>query len=409
MLRLRPIPGALTRSVHSDPQVVVHINGHSATCNATNPRDTMQDPLDPRDADCSFDFASTATPRVKSVFPETGAGGTVITVTLEDAENSRFAFSNESVRVFIGEHAECIVTSVAGNIVMCMVPESGVSPGPVRVRVLVEPWGFAAMHNGSANAHTFTLVSTIKSVHPTQGSIAGGTRLSVDGTGLGTPLDGQDSVKVLLTAVQGNTVVPCPVVSVSASLIECDIPFAGIGITYMVGDYDVSLSVLSNLNRTSTNVVATSSSAFKITNGATPQVSFISPSQISIAGATRVTLVGTGLGDENMTTVNVAGVLPCAIISANDTHVICNSPAHSTVVSRTSSLALTLTVAGKGHAYAAPSNSKVNFVSFPRVDNLTVPMGSSGSRLTIRGEGFDADALSNNIVDVIRSVLLALS
>ena len=130
MLRLWPIPGALTKSVHSDPQVVVHINGHSATCNATNPRDATQDPLDPRDADCSFDFSSTATPRVRSVFPESGAGGTVITVTLEDAENSSFAFSNESVRVFIGEHAECLVTSVAGNIVMCVVPEAGVSPGP---------------------------------------------------------------------------------------------------------------------------------------------------------------------------------------------------------------------------------------------------------------------------------------
>ena len=216
MLRLRPILEP-SQEVFTDPQVVVHINGHSATCNATNPRDATQDPLDPRDADCSFDFSSTATPRVRSVFPESGAGGTVITVTLEDAENSSFAFSNESVRVFIGEHAECLVTSVAGNIVMCVVPESGVSPGPVRVRVLVEPWGFAAMHNGSANAYTFTLVSTITSVHPTQGSIAGGTRLSVHGAGLGSPIDGHDSVEVLLTAVHGNTVVRCPVVCLCLS------------------------------------------------------------------------------------------------------------------------------------------------------------------------------------------------
>ena len=219
-----------------------------------------------------------------------------------------------------------------------------------------------------------------------QGSIAGGTRLSVHGTGLGTPVD-QDSVKVLLTAVHGNTVVPCPVVSVSASLIECDIPFAGIGITYMVGDYDVSLSVLSNLNRTSTNVVATTR---RIQDHQWRNSRFVHFTvQISIAGATRVTLVGTGLGDENMTTVNVAGVLPCAIISANDTHVICNSPAQSAVVS-TFIVALALTV-WKGTCLRSPP-TKVNFVSFPRVDNLTVPMGSSGSRLTIRGEGFDADA-----------------
>ena len=57
MLRLRPIPGALTRSVHSDPQVVVHINGHSATCNATNPRDARRTHWI-RDADCSFDFSA---------------------------------------------------------------------------------------------------------------------------------------------------------------------------------------------------------------------------------------------------------------------------------------------------------------------------------------------------------------
>ena len=211
-------------------------------------------------------------------------------------------------------------------------------------------------------APSFAAVPTITSVSPTSGSTAGGTAITITGTGF------SGSAGVRLGGSMGPACRPLTVVS--ATSITCTTPSG------TAGAADVKVS-------NSGTEFATLTGGFTYTAISAPTITAIAPTSGSTAGGTAITITGTGFVAGATVSVGGAACTGVTVVSASS--ITCTTPAgtvgaKNVVVTNADTGAATLTGA---FTYSAG-------VSAPTITSVTPTSGSTagGTAITITGTGF---------------------
>ena len=227
-------------------------------------------------------------PTLTSVSPAEGpsSGGTTVTLT-----GSGF---RAGMQVSVGDTPGAVVSvDPAGTSLTATTPAH--AAGLVNVSVTT-PGGSDTL----ANSFTYLAAPTLVSVTPTDGPVAGGTTVTVTGTGLtGT------------TDVTFDGVPATGVLVVDDSTVTATAPLHGAGVV------DVSV--------TTPGGSETLANAF--TYVAAPILAAVTPDTGPSAGATTVTLTGTGL--TGTTAVTFDGVPATGLVVVSDTEVTVDTPAHA--------------------------------------------------------------------------------
>ncbi|HEX3899493.1 MAG TPA: IPT/TIG domain-containing protein [Mycobacteriales bacterium] len=231
-------------------------------------------------------------PTITSILPATGSTGGGTSVTINGS-----SFTAASVVQFGTGTPAAKFTVTSDSQLVAVAPAH--AAGPVNVSV-TNPSGTTSV---SASA-TFTYVAppTVTSVSPTTGPIAGGTSVTITGTGF-----------TGATAVHFGTVAASSVTVNSATKITVTAPAAA------AGAVDVTVT---NAGGTS----ATGSSD-KFTYVAPPTVTSISPTTATTAGGTSVTITGTGF--TGATAVHFATTATSSVKVNSATSITVTSPAHA--------------------------------------------------------------------------------
>ena len=162
-LNLRPIPGGMTMSAHRSPQVQLRVASSLAMMSSGGGNNDA----------AGFTFFDVHMPVIQSLTPTQGTIGTRLTIQLASTFTS--SLSNRTTSVILGPHALCEITSIVGSSIECVVSvtssTSSSPPGPVPLRVLVDPHGYS-------NAKIFTFVTVLQAVTPSTGSRLGGMRMA---------------------------------------------------------------------------------------------------------------------------------------------------------------------------------------------------------------------------------------
>ena len=151
-----------------------------------------------------------------------------------------------------------------------------------------------------AASFTYVAVPTLVAVSPTDGPAAGGTSVTLTGTGL-----------------TGTTSVTFDGVPATSVLVVDDTTVTATTPAHVAGAVDVQV--------TTPGGSATASSAF--TYVAAPTLISIAPADGPAAGGTSVTLTGTGL--TGATVVTFDGVLASDLVVVDDSTVTVTSPSHA--------------------------------------------------------------------------------
>jgi hypothetical protein len=290
-------------------------------------------------------FTFDTTPTVTALNPAAGkaAGGTSVTVTGTGfltatgvsfggtAGTSLVVVSDTSLTIVSPAHAIGVVDVLVTN-------STGTSTNVV------------------ADNFTYDTTPTVTAVSPTFGTTAGGTTVTVTGTGFLT------ATGVTFGGTAGTSL---SVVSDTSLTIRSP--------GHAAGQVDV---LVTNTTGTSTNVVADN-----FTYVAPPTVTALSPAYGTTAGGTTVTVTGTGFTGASVTFAGAA-VTPTVI---SDTSMTVVSPAHALG-------AFDLLVTNLLGTSAAVAADKFTYVVPPSVTAISPTYGTTagGTTLTVTGTGFTA-------------------
>ena len=287
-------------------------------------------------------------PAVTSVAPTSGpiAGATSVTITgtgLTGATNVSF-----------GGTAAAIVSNTATQIVATSPAHAA---GLVDVRVTTSG-GTSAVVAADQFTYVAPAAPAVTGVSPNSGPIAGGTSVTITGTGLA----GASGVSFGTTAAA--------IVSNTATQIVVTSP------AHAAGPVDVRVT---NPNGTSAVVAA---DQFTYVAPAAPAVTGVSPTSGPIAGGTSVTITGTNLAGA---TGVAFGTTAAAIVSNTATQIVVTSPAHAAGlvdVRVTNPSGTSAVVAADQFTYVAPAP--------PAVTSVSPNSGSTGggTSVTITGTNF---------------------
>ncbi len=286
-------------------------------------------------------------PTVTSITPSSGTanGGTAITITgtgfLAGATVSLGGTAATNVNVASSTSITATTAAHAAGAVSVAVTNSDAQAGTL------------------ANGYTYTAgnpAPTVTSISPTNGTTAGGTSVTITGTGFLTGA----TVSIGGTAATNVNVV-------GSTSITATTPAHAAGAVNVV-------------------VTNTDAQAGTLTNGYTygnpaPTVTSIAPTTGSVAGGTSVTITGTGF--LTGATVSLGGTAATNVNVVSATSITATTPAHaagavSVVVTNTDTQTGTLT---NGFTYGNPA---------PTVTSIAPSTGtaSGGTSVTITGTGF---------------------
>jgi hypothetical protein len=291
----------------------------------------------------TLSFVFDPVPTLSLVSPAEGpaAGGTTIALT-----GTGFVVGATTVSV---GGAPCTAVNVSSASQLTCITPAGAA-GAVNV--------IATTPGGPSNAITYTFDSapSVTTVSPLRGPVAGGTTITLTGTGY---MVGSTAVSVAGQA--------CAAVNVaSATSLTCVTPAAAAG---------------------AANVIVTTlggpGPAATFTYDAIPTANFISPSGGPLAGGTTLTIGGTGFVIGS-TTVFVAGVACVSVNVASATSLTCDTPAG---VAGTASVVVT-TPGGPSNAVPFVYNVVPGLAA---VDPFAGPL-AGGLTITLRGTDFVASA-----------------
>ena len=293
-------------------------------------------------------FTYTVAPVVTSISPTTGstAGGPIVTITGTGLTGA--------TAVNFGGTAATGVTVVNDTTVTATSPAHSVAAVDITVTTA---GGTSATGAGDMYSYVATAQPTVTSISPTTGSTAGGTTVTITGTGL----TGATAVRFGGTAATGVTVVNGTTVTATSPA-----HIAGAHNVFVVTPGGTSASGAGDL----------------FTYTVTPIVTSISPTTGSTAGGPIVTITGTGL--TGATAVNFGGTAATGVTVVNDTTVTATSPAHSVAavdITVTTPSGTSATGAGDMYSYVATAQ--------PTVTSISPTTGSTagGTTVTITGTG----------------------
>ncbi|XP_071946022.1 fibrocystin-L-like [Antedon mediterranea] len=242
----------------------------------------------------SFEFTSSATPKITSVSPSSGNSGDSITI-----RGVNFGSSTADVEVTVDGEDCTVVGSVTATEIICEVPSHGA--GMYMVEAAIFNLGKAS------SVVTFEYILSITSSFPIDGSFAGTKTLNLTGSGFD-----EDRTKV---TVCGN---PCDVTSGTYTFVQCLIP-ANDGIASSTVSCDIVVLVDSGLN-------TTLSDAFTYKSSLTAFIDSVEPTRGGTGGGTDLTITGTGFRSSgNVVTLDGS---ECIISSESTTMIECTTEAH---------------------------------------------------------------------------------
>ena len=308
---------------------------------------------------CSYGYSESSTPRVTGLSPATiGGGGQLGTFTITGSN-----LNSMDIVITIGPYRCTNITIVSTTEITCselvlaqqsnrakrVVSNAGPPAGLYSVSILVPDLGFSRLEAG-----TGTIVSTlnITSVTPSAGSVAGGTIITLIGSGFHS--DTQQNVVTI-----GNK--NCTVTASSYTSLSCCTSPQPHGL--------YSLKVIIN------GVLATSEYNHSISK--TPTVTSITPNE----GQHEVIVSGTKFSSVSSNMTVMIGGSPCAVSMSNETAVRCTLGA-----GLAGEYPVTVRVSGLGL-----SLGNVSFRYVLNVSSVSPTQGSFAGQsvLTLNGVGFN--------------------
>lgn len=244
--------------------------------------------------------------------------------------------------------------------ISCVIPAGSAGFADI---VVTNPDGQTATLSGEFQ---YRAAPTVTSVSPSVINSAGGTTITINGTGFDN--DGVISV----TIDPSGTATACtPVTFVSATQLTCPSP------AHATGLYDVQVT-----NGDANAQTATGSGMVNFI--AAPTIGSISPNNGPITGGTAITITGTNYVNTPAPTVTIGGTACANIVVTGTTQIDCETPTHSTgakdvVITTYGTLSVT---SSGGYTYDPP----------PTVTSVDVTSGpkGGGTAITITGTGFVA-------------------
>jgi hypothetical protein len=301
-------------------------------------------------------FTYATPPTVSSVSPNSGngAGGTSITITGSDFVSG--------ATVTIGGSSCTSVVFISSTSLTCTTPARSVGAANI---VVTNPNSISGTLSGG-----FSFTHAVSSVSPTSGTTAGGTLLTISGTGF---------TASYTVTIGGND---CTSPSrPSSSQIRCTTPSGTAGAKDVVVTKD--------------GVSTTLSSAF--TYAVPPTLVSVSPAFGNTTGGTTITLTGTDfvLG----ATVTIGGATCTSVAFNSSTSITCTTPARSAGASNivlTNPSALTSTLSG-GYTYISVPTGVSNSTSCSG-SNATVSFSASNGGGAITSWEYSYDGINFAVI-----------
>jgi RHS repeat-associated protein len=292
-------------------------------------------------------FTYTSTPAVTGISPPAGpvTGGTAVAITGTGLSGATAVhFGTKTAAFTVGSATSISATAPAGT-------------GTVDVTVTT-PAGTSA--TTSADRYTYTSAPVITKVSPGAGPKAGGTKVTVTGTGF------TDASAVMFGSKQATTFTVASATSISA--------------TSPGGSGTVNITVTTP-GGTSSQITADHFSYLPA-----PAVTKINPSSGPKAGGTKVTVTGTGFTDASAVKFGSKQATTFTVASA--TSISATSPGGSGTVN--------ITVTTPGGTSSQITADHFSYLPAPAVTKISPGSGpaAGGTKVTITGTGFtDASAV----------------
>lgn len=297
---------------------------------------------------CSFVYSSHLTPNLTSITPNKGQPGITVQLT-----GSGFSTNVQDNNVTIGG-TPCQVTGSTSSSITCTLGQC--VGGANEVKVKVKKKGFAKHVNGHVN---FIQEVTVTKVTPKTGSVAGGTTLTITGSGFSL-----NAWKMTVTLGSSD----CRIINSSLSQITC------ITSKHVESKEDIQVKV-----RNQTGFL---SNAFQFDRSQTPIITSISPLTQSVGGGGELVISGKNLGSRGTVVIDQK---PCQINVHYPLLIRCIIPAHAPGI-----YDIIINVPGKGYASYQGGPPRLEYVL--EVTDVSPRYGSvfGGTLVTIRGRGFSA-------------------
>ena len=304
----------------------------------------------------------TDAPTVTGITPDHGS---TITSTKVTITGTNFDTDKTKIKVSLGS-VDCLVTSASATEIKCNV--LGGPPGVYQISIGFENNGLAVFDNSVSQS--FALKFEISSISPAQGSIYGGTKITVSGFGFST-------VAKMMYAFVENEDYICEIDElINDSTFTC--------ITSEVGSTADSSKEFTLYGRLTDRATCTGSCSFTRSTSYSPLVTSISPASLSAGDS--FTLTGSNFGsslDSAKFTVNG--------VQATLTSLASGSIQGTWPAVKGSTCELVLNIEGRGNAKIQASASNVAKVS----EVLPREFAQGGENIEIFGSGFnDGDTVT---------------
>ena len=289
-----------------------------------------------------FTYTSAAPPAVSSISPSTGpiAGGTSVTITGS-------AFTGATAVTFGGTSAAFTVNSATQ--ITATTPAH--AAGGVTIAVTT-PNGTSS----SGPTYTYVAAPTVTSLSPTSGPAAGGTSVTITGTGLA-----------------GATAVHFGAANATSFTVNSSTQITATAPAGASGTVDLTVTTVGG--------TSTTSAADQYTYVAAPTVTSVNPAGGPLAGGTSVVITGTGF----------TGATAVHFGAANATSFTVNSSTQITAVAPTGTSGLVdVTVTTIGGTSATSSADGYAYVATPIVTGVdpSALLAESLPTITVSGSGF---------------------
>ena len=305
-----------------------------------------------------------AAPNITSVNPASGPqdGGYTVTLTGTGFENT--------LVILVGGLPATNVTVVNSTTVTFRMP-AGLQPGPVTILVTT---------TGGTDTVTFTYgaAATVSSISPISGPAAGGTTVTVTGTGF----TGANSVTIGGTVVNNITVVN------------------NTTITFLTPQHSAGTAqvVVNGDGGDSTQVAIFTYLAANLS----PTITVMSPGIGTVDGGTQVTIYGTGFLLAN--SVTFGGVAATNISVVNNTTIIATTPAHAAG----SVNVIVTTPVGSSTSVTASQFTYVAANTVPVIDTMTPRSGPTGGGTTVVFRGLGLQTVDQITFDGVAGTNLTI-
>ncbi|XP_031760464.1 fibrocystin-L [Xenopus tropicalis] len=339
--------GDFLRTPNKNPQVEVYINGIPSKCSGN----------------CDYTWVGAQTPVITGINTTTSSvdGNETWPVLLVSGAGFSKGSINDTSYVTIGD-APCAITSISETEIQCLIQPA--SAGTFPIKVYIGGSGFALSTGSNL---TYTVQSSISAVSPSSGSLAGGTLVTLIGTGFS-----EGSV------VQFGSN-KCDILFANLTTIQCRTE------AELAGSVDVV--VLTN------GFEATLPSSFSYNASFTPVITAISSNRSSVLGGAILTISGNSFGSQSPNSAVLIGNVTCQTLQWNQSDITCTLPSNPP-----GNYSVLVLVDNLGFAsVSSPDQSSITYVL--EVNSLHPKFGSlyGGTHITVTGSGFSTDQTSNAV------------